>query len=496
MINGLRLLNRASLPAALAGIFATGVAGQDSLVPIQDWTSADGKVIHAELTKFEAGTAQFRTKEGRRYSIPDEKFSLPDQATILIARITDQFEVSYAADINTEFFYSRQVSENRRRDKINAYLGFGPKRFNLGIFIPSDDIDLRKFNEIQVNASDNQSFSYPIDDNSITSSGTDTSLWTRVRIDIRPGRNEAILPVLNTGLADNSLTFLAKGKGIEEKFEPSESERNALREVVQIYTQTAKLVNAGFIKLELLSSQKPNGAPPSSPVESGDDDPLQPFREQLSQNKYGTLQWSGPGGNGSTEVAGLGYLGTDVVIRTASNEVKRIPFSELDASSRKRIYEQRVEEVYGKNPLKLDSGDIRYFPPDWDTTRMIYCEGFVFSILNGDRPALVLNAWTGTFEGIPLTEILVRGSDQERSFRVPCEPAESRKRQRGDQIYTTTFLYLNSAETEKAKELISSESIELRLNAEAKSTSLSLKEDELINSREAIALYFWHQGLK
>lgn len=128
MINGRRLLNRASLSAALAGVFATGVAGQDSLVPIQDWTSADGKVIHAELTKFEVGVAQFRTKEGRHYSIPDERFSVRDQATILIAQITAQFDVSYAADINTEFFYSRQVPENRRRDKINAYLGFGPKR--------------------------------------------------------------------------------------------------------------------------------------------------------------------------------------------------------------------------------------------------------------------------------------------------------------------------------------------------------------------------------
>ena len=496
------MIFRQSLPFAvsivitLAAALVTFAAGQDSLVPIQDWTSADGKVIHAELTKFEAGTAQFRTKEGRRYSIPDEKFSLRDQATILIARISDQFDFSYSADINTEFFYSQQIPENRRKDKINAYLGFGPKRFNLGIFIPSYKVDLRKFDEIQVTASGMPPFTYPIDDNSLASSGADTTLWTRVRIDVRPGRNESILPVLKQGLDDQSLTFVAKGKGIEERFTLSDSERNGIREIAQIYTQTSKLVKAGFIKRELLSTQKPGEDAASSPESPGDDDVLKPFREQLSQNKYGTLNWIAADGGAATEVTGLGYLGTDVVIRTASDEVTRIPFSELDAPGRKQVYEQRIEEVYGKKPLVLDSGTIRYFPPDWDTTRMIYHRGFFYSLLDGDRPVLVLNTWTGRFNGKPLTEILVRGSDQERSFKIPCEPAESREREKGDQTYTTTFIYLNADETEKAKELINTESVELRLNAEEKLTSLSLKDDELATSREAIALYFWHQLLQ
>lgn len=59
-------------------------------MPERDWTSADGRVLRASLLGFERGEGQFRTPEGRRFAIPDDRLALRDQLAVFIARLETQ----------------------------------------------------------------------------------------------------------------------------------------------------------------------------------------------------------------------------------------------------------------------------------------------------------------------------------------------------------------------------------------------------------------------
>lgn len=466
--------------------------GQDSLVPTRDWTSADGKVISAELVEFSRGVGQFRTREGRRFAIEDKKFSMLDQAVIFKARMLSEFEKSESKDINTEFFYSKHIPANRRATTLSGTIAFGPNRFNLGIYIPRTEIDFRTYEEIIVKNSTG-SFTYPIGKNDVTISGQGDDLKSRIRMYLRHKRDEGIIPVIEKGLKTNTLEFIVKGPDGEKTFRLSDSEKNSLRDYMPVFAQASALFKAGFLKVDRLSDQT-SFAKTDKPGETKKPaNDLERFRKQLSKKKYGEFTWT-PEGAPSEKVDGLGYLGTDIVVRTARGDVKRIPFTEVDKEGLQRIYEMRLEDAFGE-PTVVDGGNRRYYHKEWEDNKKIYVQTLFFSILADGRGFLVLNAWTSAFGGKPMTEVFVRGKEQDVPVIVPCKPIESKIREGSGRKYTTTFVYLDPNETRAMKTLSEAEFVALRMKSGEQSTSAHMKEDELHVTRESIAVHQWFKAL-
>lgn len=464
-----------------------GVFSQESiLIPERDWTSSDGKTIRAALIGFEEGQGRFRTPEGRRFLIPDDRFSLRDQVPVFVARLETQLELSHSKDINTDFYYSKHIPRNRRNDKIYTYLGFGPDRFNLGIFLNHPSLDFFQFEEVAVlGPKDKELAIYPLRDSDMGAFTVNGERRTRVRLSIHAGRNEEIAEAVEEALAANQLRFVARGKGVEEIFPVDESEANGLRETLALFRQAAHLINEGFLKRERIAEQSFSSteSAPASPATGKD--PLEPFRNSLSQKKYGTLDW-----NGQT-VDGVGYLETQVVIRTKEGNLRKVPFTEISPEGRKRLVDARIEDAFGDSQYRYDSGTTVYYHPGWDENRLLYSQAILLVLHSDGNTYLRANAWTSRLEGKPVERILVRGDQQETPFPIACNPNESRERKRQSGTYTTVSAYLDSRERESAFDLLASTSIEFRIQSGGQNVSVSLKEDELHITREAIALFQW-----
>ncbi|GEM_PF-1468691 len=83
--------------------FGEGTSQDAELIPMRDWTSDEGKLLRASLIGFEKGQGQFRTPEGRRFVIADERLSMRDQVAIPTVRLNSQLVLSHSADNNTDF---------------------------------------------------------------------------------------------------------------------------------------------------------------------------------------------------------------------------------------------------------------------------------------------------------------------------------------------------------------------------------------------------------
>lgn len=485
---------RLTVISTIAFITSAGsIAAQDGeLIPMRDWTSDDGKVLRASLIGFEKGQGQFRTPEGRRFVIGDERLSMRDQVAILTARLNSQLEVSHSADINTDFYYSKHIPPNRRWDKIYTYVAFGPGRFNMAIALIRPGVDPGQCKEVVVRGSKGGPDAvYALRESDIRrfTSGGKEQVYARVSFFV--GENEAVLKAVEEGLAANSLTFVARGGGAAEHvYELDEPEANGLRDTVAVYRQASKLIAEGFLKRARLADQtaeaiaKPDAAPTLS---AGAGDPLEPFRKSLAKSKYGTLQW------GADVVDGVGFLGGDVVVRRRDGELARAPFAEISDEGRKHLFEKRLEEAFGKAKHVYSAGVTVFLHPDWDSHRMNYSRSILLTRNDTGRYVLRLFAWAPGMKGAPLKEIYVRGDQQQTPFLITCRPGDSYTRERTDGgLNTLAGTYLNAEDSGKVAALTGSRSIQFRLRSDQnQDVSVTLQEDELNVTLEAIALFQW-----
>jgi len=490
-------MKRLRLSFSFAACFALPLAAQDAtLVAERDWTSTDGKVMRASLIGFEKGQGQFRTPEGRRFVISDERLSMRDQAEIFRARVGSQLEVSHSADINTDFCYSKHIPSHRRSETNHSYVAFGPNRFNLSISLIEPGVDPSGYREIAVaGVAGEPEVVFPLEEGNIRRFTRNGSEQVYLRLPFFPGTNEEKLPAIEKALAANALTFVARGgAAAERRFTFDESESNALREVLAIYRQGSALIAGGFLKRARLSEQTsdasatPGGG--SAPVTTGGADPLEPFRKSLSQKKYGSLKWN------EEAVDGLGFLGADVVVRKSNGEVVRVPFAQIAAPDRKPLFEKRLEEAFGDAKHVSSAGITVFHHPDWDSQRMNYSRSILLTLNPKGEYDLRLFAWA-VLHGKLVKEIFIRGDTQQTPFLVTCRPDDSSLRDRTDGTKNTLCgTYLNEQNSESALTLLGSKSIQFRIRSEEnQDSSVNLQEDELEATLEAIALFQWSRQL-
>jgi hypothetical protein len=478
----------------LAAYLAPPLSAQDAtLVPERDWTSTDGKVMRASLVAFEKGQGQFRTPEGRRFVIPDDRLSMRDQAEVFVARVQSQLEVSHSADINTDFYYSKHIPSNRRFEKHHSYVAFGPNRFNLSISLIELGVDLSGYREIAVAGTEGEpEVVFPLEEGNIRRFTRNGSEQVYLRLTFFAGTNEEKLPAVEKALTANALTFVVRGgAAAERRFTFDESESNALREVLAIYRQGSQLIAGGFLKRARLSEQTPGAAAATTaPAVTTGGDPLEPFRKSLSQKKYGSLKWN------EETVDGLGFLGADVVVRKSNGEVARAPFTELAPPDRKQLFEKRIKETFGDAKQVTSAGITVFHHPDWDSQRMNYSRSILLTLNPKGEYDLRLFAWA-VLHGKLVKEIFVRGDTQQAPFLVACRPDDSNLRDRTDGTKNTLCgTYLNEKDSETAISLLGSKSIQFRIRSEENQDySVNLQEDELEATLEAIALFQWSRQL-
>lgn len=482
---------------ALGMVFiAVSTSAQEAtLVPERDWTSSDGKVMRASLIGFEKGQGQFRTPEGRRFVIPDDRLSMRDQVEVFVARVRSQLEVSYSADINTDFHYSKHIPSNRRGEKHHGYVAFGPNRFNLAIALIEPGVDLGAYREIVLpGAQGEPEVVFPLDENSIRRFTRNGSEQVYARLSFSAGQNEEKLVAVEKALASNALTFMARGGKPEElSISFDESEINGLREILPIYRQGSRLIGEGFLKRARLSEQSPDAT--SKPADGGNSpttggDPLEPFRKSLSQKKYGSLKWN------EDTVDGLGFLGAEVVVRKSGGEVVRAPFAELAPPDRKQLFEKRLKETFGDAKHVTSAGITVFHHPDWDSQRMNYSRSILLTLNPKGEYDLRVFAWA-VLHGTLVKEIFVRGDTQQVPFLVACQPNDSYLRDRTDGTKNTLVgCYLNDQDSGSAITLLGSKSIQFRIRSiENQDYSVNLQADELEATLEAIALFQWSRQL-
>ncbi len=481
-----------TLGYGFAFLLTAALSAQDqTLVPERDWTSADGKVLRASLIGFEKGQGQFRSPEGRRFVIPDDRLSLRDQVAVLIARLNSQFEVSHSADINTDFYYSKHIPASRRGDKHYSYIGFGPGRFNMAIALIEPGADMSQFKEIVVRGGNGVPEKiYPLDESSIRRFTRNGKEQVYVRISFVVGQKEDIFNAVEAGLAANVLRFVARGATVPDfVIELDEPEANGLRETMAIYRQASTLIEEGFLKKDLLSNQVPE-AGSQAPAATSAIDPLEPFRKGLAQSKYGSLVW------GADAVEGVGFIGADVVVRKRDGEIARAPFAEISAEGRKHLFEKRLEAAYGDAKYVSSAGITAFHHPDWDSQRMNYSRSILLTLNPKGEYDLRVFAWAG-LNGSAVKEIFIRGDLQETPFLVACRPIDSYQRDRSDgKSNSLVGTYLNDEDSEAALSLLGSSSIQFRIRSEAnQDVSVTMQEDELHATLEAIALFRWARDI-
>ena len=482
--------------------FGEGTSQDAELIPMRDWTSDEGKLLRASLIGFEKGQGQFRTPEGRRFVIADERLSMRDQVAIFAARMNSQFEVSHSADINTDFYYSKHIPASRRLDKIYSFLGVGPGRFNLGIALVEPGLDPSPFKEIVVRGSKGGPDAvYTIREFDIRRFTRGGKEQAYARPSFPCAEDEPVLKAIEEGLATNSLRFVGRGGNAPEyTYELDESEANDLRETLAVYRHASKLIAEGFLKRARLADQGPAAggqAPataamtPTASAAAAAGDPLEPFRKGLSQNKYGTLQW------GADAVDGVGFLGTEVVVRRRDGELARAPFAEISEEGRKSLFEKRLEEAFGTSKHLYTAGITVFLPPGWDSKRMDYSRSILLTRDPQGKYFLRLFAWVAKTDLTPVKEIYVRGDLQERPFVVACRAGDSRTRERDDgSLNTLVGTYLNAKDSEAAMALPGSRSIQLRIRSDQnQDVTEMMQEDELHITLESIALFEWTRQL-
>ena len=102
------------------------------------------------------------------------------------------------------------------------------------------------------------------------------------------------------------------------------------------------------------------------------------FISTISQRKsrVGEITWTPTGGDAKA-VRGLGWLDQFVVIRTADEEVKKVPFPEIDDENQKKILEARLDDFAGAKPPS-DANWISYYSKELEGNQTNYSHGFVF----------------------------------------------------------------------------------------------------------------------
>ncbi|MCB1210363.1 MAG: hypothetical protein KDK97_13600, partial [Verrucomicrobiales bacterium] len=306
--------------ALLSGI-APALAQNRALLPLREWTSSEGARLKAELIGFEGDGALLRYEDGRRVTVPEERFSPLDRAELVRARLLNLHWERFVDSLGTSFFQSYKIPEQRAGKEMATVLSFGPNRFSLAIYLITSKIDWRKFDQVICDDGSGRVQIYAFKPDDVSIYGEGTSLRTRVVVTIQPGRNEAFIPILKDLVVKKQVSFKAHSTvdGKSEVIALSPDETAALGEMLAVYEKAAALVREGVIQRAPLQQQT-FGAPaapsagtvPGPSVAGGvGEAELAKYKNQRMDSRLGEITWTPPGG-AAEKVEGLGWIRTSV----------------------------------------------------------------------------------------------------------------------------------------------------------------------------------------
>ncbi len=476
----------------VVALTATELPAQTNPVrDMRDWTSDDGKTIRAQLVGYDGNEAQLRLENGQRVSISDSRFAPGDQAELVRDLITESTWSKLPPPQSTRYYYSPKTSEHDTHEKIVAQMAFGPNYFSYGLKVHSKKVDLNDYSRLTFSDGAGGVFDLDYKPAEVATWGDSGRETTRVVAGIQIDRNAKLIPVLKKGLESKSLTIHASTKGNDARqVDISRDEIDALGDLFTLFHKALPLVQSGVIKKELLENQKfAAGTPAAGANMTAKDDPaLERFKSSQGGGRFGEITWT-PAGGQATAVRGLGWIDQFVVIRTAQDEVKKVPFLEIDKDNRKKILEARLDDFAGTKPPS-DSNWISYYSKELEGNQTTYSQGFVFKrAANSGEPHLFLQTYATKFEGKAISSFVISADSQPKSFTVANDTTKTVVGD--DHSWSVASQNLAATSLNELAGLADCKNLKIVVYSGNDSAAVHLSGDQLVPSTEALAFYLW-----
>jgi hypothetical protein len=467
-----------------------------ALLPMRQWASSDGKRIEAELVGFKAAQAELRMPNGQRVLVQDERFSPADQAELVRARLRHEYWCSTTAATRTDYFYSLKTPEHQKDDLIAGYVAFGPNRFNFGVMLPTKSLNLRTYDRITFDDGEGATYVHDYKPEAVVRWGEPPRETTRVTAVLNATYGMSLVPVLRKGLTSGRLSITASRAGLEPaviKVEPEE--QKALLDILNIFIQAQVLVKSGVMKSAPLAEQVfqagATGAAVVAAAPPEEDAELQRFRTSRGGGRFGKITWTPAATGAAMPVDGLGWIRTDVVVRTTSGEVQRVPFSEIDPDSQKKIFKQRLGDFAGSKPTPRGDYDF-YYSKERKESLHAYAQGLIFAQEKSTGvPFLYAQGNSTQLRGAPVTLLMLKGDALVRPLVIPVEQKESKLHTEGKTVWSIAGTWLNKAQRDLAAELAQSRAIRLDIKSAEDASSMTMEDEHLQSTLEAICCYQW-----
>ncbi len=475
-----------------------------AMLPMREWSSTDGRTIRAELLGFEEGGVRLRLEGGQRALVPEDRLSPSDRAELVRVRLRELYWTQPGEAANTNYYYSKLTLADKAHEGIVAMVRVGPNRFLFELKIHSKAVDLRRYQRIDLLASDGQTISHGYPPQQAVAWGDPPDETTRVVIQTAAADQAGLLPVLQAGLRNGgALAIAAIRTGESTPLPMTDVERQALSDVLAIYLAAQPLLREGAIQAAPLDGQDfakakvtsgPTSPASSVPPSEGNAPELSPEESaelaRLSSGRgggrLGEIGWV-PEEGATQPVRGLGWIRNLVVIRPADGEIRLVPFAEIAPDVRKKVLSQRLKDFSGTRPPSTPHG-VLHFPEGWSKHQQENSQGLVFCLDTNGAPHLVVQGVTTKFKGKPISEIAIRGNSARDFVAVPI-PAGASRAVDGNWSLATTRL--GPALAQEMSKLAESHSLDIRLSSGSDSTTFALTGDHLVVTLEALQCYEW-----
>lgn len=477
-------------------LFFPCVVSAQALIPMRRWTSNEGKVIEAELVGFKAAQAELRMPNGQRVLVADERFSTTDQAELVRARLVNEYWSTTVEATRADYFHSIQTPEHRKNDLICGYVAFGRDIFHFGVMLPSKTLNLRSYDRITFDDGEGATYVHDYKPESVQRWGEPPRETTRVSVMVNHTYGMSLIPILLKGLTSGRLSITASHGGLDPaliKVEPEE--QKALFDIIAIFMKAQMLVKSGVMKSEPLADQVFQAGAGATvvvaPQAPEEDEELQRLRASRGGGRFGKITWTPTATGVAVMVDGLGWIRTDVVVRTSAGDVRRVPFAEIDPDSQKKILKQRLGDFAGAKPTPRGDYDL-YYSKEVEERLHAYVQGLIFAQEKSTGvPFLYAQGNSTRLRGAPVTQLVLKGDALVASLVVPVELKDTKMHTSGKTVWSVAGTWLNKTQRDLAAELAKSRAIQLEINSAKDESHLTMEDEHLRSTLEAICCYQW-----
>ncbi|MFT5467000.1 MAG: hypothetical protein ACI8UO_002103 [Verrucomicrobiales bacterium] len=448
-----------------------------ALLPARDWTSNDGKTIHAELLRFDGDNTMLRMQNGSVYELPDVRFARKDQALLLFTRLKSSFRHSYSAVLNANFFYSKQLAEDDWVGRCYGYIGSDSERIWLRLALYVTGGELGRSTAI-VTEGEGDPVRVPLNFGKIEHEQSGRRDYEHLDLSLIDLAYKAA-PLLEAH--EDLMFFFENETGVKIPHPLSEIERLALREVAIHFRKVSNLAE-DKTWWTAFRVRKP-GDPEKTAVKT---DPLDQFRDPDHTPILPIRAWTNA--LDQTVRASLsGFNGTNVVLKKYDGELLEIPLGSLQPTDQQLLIGKRLENFsVGEHPIDRDNR--WYWPARGGADRLSRQTLLVAVDPQTNKPRLFLQQHSREFNGQRFSHSFLRGDLMDKEFRIPLDGQLDQFG--GDS--TWSWMELTGENLESTLQFAESNMIYYRIyDSDARSDTGAFRRAEVAASKEAISLYHW-----